>query len=171
MKAEDRELFMKYALPCADFLVKRGEITQESVDRLIKKISNNEKIPKGSEKMFKVAYAMCIDIKEKLKKKGIDSDIIRRYFLYEHDKVVDENLSEDRAKCKVWPGRVFEVRKNFAKVFTPLGKCDCRTDFVKDLKKDDFVSVHRGFIIEKITKELAKEMWELKERSLMGCCQ
>ena len=52
MKIEDRNLFLKYALPCIHTLVKRGTVSKNYADNLLENVSNNKTIPKGSEDIF-----------------------------------------------------------------------------------------------------------------------
>lgn len=144
MIVKDRLLFLKYALPCAGTLVKRGKVSQEYVDSLIKQVSNN-KVPKEDvEKIFKVAFAMCSKIAAEMKKDSIDSEVIRRYFIDEHSKVVDERFElmgdfnpED---CKTYTGKVLEVDGDSALIKTSLGKKKYKTIFAKDIKKGTMLS-------------------------------
>ena len=162
MKIEDRLLFLRYALPCASTLVKRGNVTQEYINRLIVLVSQG-KVPKEDvENMFKVANAMCESIAERMGKSAIDADVIRQYFLLEHSKVVDDRyqLMKDfnPVDCRVYAGRVLKVNDGYALVKTRLGKKLCSTVFAKKVKKGEEVAVHFDFIVEKIPAELARRM-------------
>ena len=85
---------MKYALPCSRTLVKRNQVTQEEVDKLIDIVKNNKEIPKNAEKIFKVAFAACSLIALDTGKNKIDEDVIREYFLKKHSDVIEKRYEE-----------------------------------------------------------------------------
>lgn len=162
MKIEDRMLFLRYALPCAGTLIRRGNVTQQYVDNLIKSVSNDIEPEGSAEKMFIVANAMCNHFAREMKKRSIDSEVIRRYFLIEHSRVVDERYELmkdfDPVDCKTYLGKVLKVNNGHATLETRLGKRSYRTDFVKDLREGDNAVVHWDFVVEKISEALAKKM-------------
>ena len=80
IEEKSRLLFMKYALPCAGTLVKRGSVTKEYINRLIEAVKNNAVIPKNAEKIFKVAFSACSLIAIDTGKKEIGEKIIRKYY-------------------------------------------------------------------------------------------
>jgi hydrogenase expression/formation protein HypC len=104
--------------------------------------------------------AMCNSIAKKMKKSAIDKEVIRRYFLVEHARIVDlrhkVKKDFDPILCKTYIGKVIEVEKNNAKVETAIGKLKCRTDFVPDIKIGDRVVVHYNFIVEKTNEDIEK---------------
>lgn len=162
MEISDRMLFLKYALPCAGTLVKRGVVSQVYVDGLIRKVSSGELPEAGAESIFKVANAMCGFLARKEGKSIIDSGVIRDYFLMKHSEVVDERyaLMKDfnPADCRTYAGRVLKAAEGRATVDTPLGEREYRTDFCKDAKEGDTVAVHFDFVIEKVSAETASRM-------------
>ena len=166
MEVSDRKLFLKYAIPCAETLKKRGSITGEEIDKLITILRNNEEIPEGSEKVFKVALAMCSYIAMREGKREIDEEVIRRYFLYEHDKAIDQRFQEmgdfDPEACRTYPGKVAEVKEKTIFVRTPKGVKEYRNDFIRRVKKGDLVVVHRDFVVEKIDGKIAGMMLHIK---------
>lgn len=164
MKINDRLLFLRYALPCASTLVRRGNVTQEYIDRLTSLVSQG-KVPKeDAESMFKVANAMCESVAERMGKSAIDADVIRQYFLLEHSKVVDDRYrlmgDFNPIDCKTYAGRVLKVNDGNALVETRLGKKLYSTVFAKEVKEGEEVAVHFSFIVEKIPAELARRMNE-----------
>ncbi len=163
--AEDRLLFLRYALPCAGTLVKRGNVTKQYVDRLVEQVSRNEAPGAGAENMFKVANAMCDSIAERMGKPSTDAEVIRRYFLFEHSRVVDDrfNLMKDfnPVDCRTYAGRVIRAGDGSAVVETRLGQKVYRTIFAKDVRKNDMVVVHFDFVVEKVSKEVAERMAEM----------
>jgi hypothetical protein len=162
MQVEDRLLFLKYALPCAGTLVKRGAISQERVDNMVKMVSDGKLPEEGAEGVFKVAFAMCSIIAMRMGKKSIDADVIRQYFLMEHSKVVEDRFEYMRdfnpVACKTYAGKVVEAGKDSAVVRTALGEKEYRTVFARDVKKGDEVAVHYNFIIERIPDSTARRM-------------
>lgn len=153
---KDRLLFMKYALPCAGTLVKRGSMLQKDVDTLIDIVKNGQKVPEGAEKNFKVAMAACTFIAKEKGKDLIDEDIIHEYFLLRHDDVIDRRYEEmqdfDPMACRVQFGEIEDIEKEFATVVTPDMRRKFRTDFVPGIKKNDKVVTHWDFVVEKKAK-------------------
>ncbi len=154
-RESDRLLFLKYAVPCATTLVKRNTLAQKDYDSLLAGIING-KLPQGEpEKIFKVAFAMCSATA--LKNGGqIGAKIIRDYFWFGHDAVVDERFEAmrdfDPVHCKTYPARVTKVRGAIATVETSVGKQECRTDFTPAIKPGSCVVVHRGYVVEEIAE-------------------
>lgn len=162
MKIEDRLLFLKYALPCASTLVKRKKVTQEYVEELMHLVSDG-KVPKeNAESMFKVANAMCDSIATRMGKTAIDAEVIRQYFLLEHNKVVDDRYELmgdfNPMDCKTYAGKVLEISDGSAIVETRLGRKKYKNLFAKGVKKGDVVAVHFSYIVEKIDNKIAKQM-------------
>ncbi len=167
MKFKDeasRKLFFRYAVPCSETLAKRGVITQKYQRSLMNSILLNRKIPKDAENIFKVASSMCEKTAKKLGKKSIDKEVVRRYFLFGHDKVVDRRYKIfkdfDPMLCRLYSGKVL-VSGSRALVQTIMGDKKYRTSL--RIKKGDYVVVHRDFIVEKISKRLARKLWDLKQ--------
>jgi len=158
----DRQLFMKYALPCAGTLVKRGSVTQTYIDRLVDQVSNGQEPEKDCEKIFLVANVMCSRIARSMEKSSVDSEVIRRYFLFEHSEVVDDRfeLMKDfnPVDCKTYAGRIIELDKDYAVVETRLGRKRYKTMFAKDANVNDSVVVHFDFIVERIPPETARKI-------------
>jgi hydrogenase maturation factor len=166
MKITDRVLFLKYALPCASTLIKRGDASQHYIDNLVDLVSNGRVPKEDAEQMFKIANAMCNSVATRMKRNSIDTEVIRQYFLMEHSKVVDDRFELmgdfDPVDCKTYAGKVLEVHNGSAVVETALGQRKYRTIFVKSVKKDDNVAVHFDFIVEKITNDTANKMNEIR---------
>ena len=167
MIVRDRLLFLKYALPCARTLVKRGNVSQEYVDKLVDIVADGNVPEEDAEKMFKIATAMCNAIAVRMNKDEIDDDVIRKYFLTEHSPVVEDRykLMKDfnPVDCKTYSGKVVGLEEDSAAVKTRLGTKEYRTAFAKDVAVGDIVAVHFDFIVEKISGELSEKMEELHE--------
>ncbi len=168
-KISNRLLFFKYAVPCAETFVKRGTINKEEYKDLIEQVRNGKEPEKNRENIFKVAMANLTFLALERNKDKIDDDTIREYFLFKHDKVVDDRFELmgdfNPDKCRTYPGIVRKLENDNASVEIPNGIYSYRTDFVKNLKVNDIVVTHRDFIVEKISKDLAIKMWKLKEQN------
>lgn len=164
MRIDDRLLFLRYALPCAGTLVKRGVVSQGQVNGMISLVSKNRLPPEGAEGIFKVANAMCTVIARRMGKESIDADVIRQYFLLEHSRVVDDRFELmgdfNPVDCKTYAGKVVEAGADSALVKTTLGERRYKMVFAKDVKKGDNVAVHFDFVIEKIPDSIVKRMNE-----------
>ena len=161
---KDRDLFLRYAIPCGEVLVNRGELKKEILGKMSEAVKQGKVIDFPIEDNFKVASRMCTIIAKKMGKNVIDSEVIRRYFLLEHEKAIrwrkqlrpDINVRE----CKVYPGRVLKIDEDHAIVKTPLGEAMLRSDFTAGLKmkKGDWVSTHYDYVSEKLSTNHVNRM-------------
>jgi hypothetical protein len=165
MAPDDRLLFLKYALPCAGTLVRRGKVSQEYINGLVELVSMGELPQEDAESMFKVANAMCDAVAEKTGKSRVDSDVIREYFLLGHSEVVDERYDLmrdfDPVECKTYKGEIVSLGNGSAMVRTRLGEKEYRTSFAKDVKIGDTVVVHWNFVIERPPAAFSKRMADI----------
>src|SRR3989304_6948631 len=138
MEISDRVLFFKYALPCAQTLIKRDTLRQEDYKIMLRLVVDGKAPAKDSENVFKVAIANLKFLAMKKKKSEIDDETIREYFWFKHDEAVDERFEEmgdfNPEICRTYPGIVRELKGNKAVVETPLGTKTYRKDLIKDLK-------------------------------------
>jgi hypothetical protein len=150
----DRELFLRYAVPCGEVLVRRGEVREELLRNLNDSVKNKGNIDYPIEDVFKVASRMCTIVAKRMGKNEIDAEVIRRYFMVEHENAIlwrkqirpELKLEE----CLVYPGRVLKMGTENMLVKTPLGEKLYRNDFARDLKPKDWVSVHYDYVAERI---------------------
>lgn len=153
IEEKSRLLFMKYALPCSRTLVKRNQVTQDEVDKLIDIVKNNKEIPKNAEKIFKVAFTACSLIALDTGKNKIDEDVIREYFLKKHSDVIEKRYEEmgdfDPKACQIRLGRVVSFQGDEAIIINSSGKRSYKTDFVK-VQENDKVVTHWDFVVEVI---------------------
>ncbi len=163
---KSRPLFMKYALPCAGTLVSRGRVSQEKIDSLIDIVKKGEHIPKDSEKIFTVAFTACSLIALDKKKDIIDESVIRDYFLFRHDDIIDKRFEEmgdfDPEACRTRIGTVLSAEMEKANILTGIGPRDFRTDFC-DIHENDTVVTHWDFIVEKVDREMAQRIAEMRK--------
>jgi hydrogenase maturation factor len=170
MNIEDKLLFLKYALPsivgkagcpgsCSGALVKFSE---SQINDFVKQVSENKVPDIDIEKTFKFATTMCTHIAMEMGKSSIDSEVVREYFLFEHNSVVDERFelrkTFDSVACKTYPGKIVSLDKELATVETRIGKKEYSTSFLKDAKVGELVAVHFNYITERISMETEKKM-------------
>ena len=162
MIVKDRLLFLKYALPCAGTLVRRGNVTQERISDLVGLVSRGEVPEEQAEGMFKVAMAMCASIADRMGRNSIDAQVIRTYFLLEHSEVVDDRYrlmkDFDPVACRTYAGRVVDAAAGRATEETSLGSKTYRTDLSGALKAGDAVVVHWDFVVERPPAEFYEKM-------------
>jgi hydrogenase maturation factor len=141
----DRLLFFRYAWPAVGGCIQRAEITEEEVKRVTGLIRGGMTPEEKYENLFKVAMThMTVLAKGKNK---IDKEIIRGYFLFEHNKFAKDY-------CKTYYGSVKKIDERGASVETSLGIQRYRYDFAPDLQLNDIVIVHRGYVVEKVDEDL-----------------
>ncbi|MBU0530072.1 MAG: HypC/HybG/HupF family hydrogenase formation chaperone [Candidatus Aenigmatarchaeota archaeon] len=165
MQIINKILFLKYAIPCSSTLVKRGWITQERVDRMYELLKKGE-VEERLEDIYLVATSGCKLIALK-SGRDITDDVIREYFLDSHDEVIDKRFKEmgdfDPEECRTHPAKVLSVEKE-VEVLTPKGVRKITNTFEHDLRPGDYVVIHYDFIIERLSKEKAKNLWIKKEK-------
>jgi hydrogenase expression/formation protein HypC len=64
--------------------------------------------------------------------------------------------------CIAVPGKIIEVKQDSAVVDFGGVKKEIKTTLTPDVSINDYVLVHAGFSIEKINKELAKEIQDAR---------
>ncbi len=164
---KDRELFLRYAIPCGEVLVKRGELREELLKGLNDSVKNREEIETPIENVFKVAARMCTILAKQMGKMEIDSEVIRKYFLIEHEKAIKwrKEIKPDLKikECLVYPGRILRIGQDRVLVRTPLGEKLFRGDFAGGLKPKDRVSVHYDYVSEKIKADHVNRMLKRRE--------
>jgi hydrogenase maturation factor len=161
----DKELFLRYAIPCGEVLVNRGSLDPKLLKKAERIVTDGKTANIDSGKMFPTAAKMCTLIAHKMGKKAIDAAVIRRYFLFEHEKAVRwrMKLYPDVApeKCIVFPARVLRSGELLL-VNTPSGKKILDTRFAPEVKRGDWVATHYSYASEKIPSETAKKMLRRK---------
>jgi hypothetical protein len=158
----NRELFLRYAIPCGEVLVNRGELKGELLRQLNDSVKNRQEIDVPIERVFRVAARMCTILAKRMGRNDIDDEVIRRYFLLEHEKAIrwrkeikpDLKISE----CLVYPGRVLRIDPDNVLVKTNLEEKLFRNGFAEGLKRKDWVSVHYDYVSEKIKADHVNKM-------------
>lgn len=161
----DKELFLRYAIPCGEVLVKRGSLDPKLLKKAERIVTDGKTANIDPAKMFPTAAKMCTLIAHKMGKKTINQEVIRRYFLFEHEKAVRWRMKiypdVMPEKCIVYPARVLRSGELLL-VNTPVGKRILDTRFAPEAKRGDWVSAHYSYAPEKIPSETAKRMLRKK---------
>lgn len=173
MNIKDEEakiIFLKYALP--SMVGKAGErgscsgapidFTESQISGFVEQVSEG-KIPElDIGKTFRVANAMCAIIATKMGKSSIDAEVIREYFLFEHNSLVIKRSEEgekfDHIACKTYAGKIMRVKGDTAFVKTSMGEKEYSASFLKDARVGENVAVHFGYITERISTETVRKM-------------
>ena len=165
---KNRELFLKYAIPCGEVLVGRGELKPDLLMNLDSLISNGQEVDFPIEDVFKVASRMCTILAKHMGKTVIDDEVIRRYFLVEHEKAIRwrKQVKPDiiLKECMVYPGKVKQVDENEGRavVQTPLGEALLKSNFLPGIREGDLVSTHYDRIAEKLKPEYLRKMKKIR---------
>jgi len=156
MKPE--EIFFRYAYPCSDCLVMLGTITEEEKKELEKKFNNNQcPTRKELKEYYPAAFERIKKVAKTMKKEPWNIEVIREYFIDEHNGVIDR--SEGNYKllpksmkdiCKVYIAEVIDKKNNILTVRYDHTQRRVLDNLVKDTKVGDKVTVHYGFAIEKL---------------------
>jgi hydrogenase maturation factor len=169
MEITDKISFLKYALPAlAAGACGVDKFSKSQIDEFVKQVSENKIPDLDIEKTFKLANVMCNFVATRDKKTSIDTDVIREYFLFEHNKVLDDNAKledHDIKTCKTYARKITNIEEGFAIVKTKIGEEKYSTAFLKDAKVGDIVAVHFSFITERISAETARKMNSLQNAS------
>lgn len=152
-----RKVFRAYAFPCLEVRVSRGDISKNEARELIHGYPLHRLDEDIENKYFPRAVGRCTIMAKDMGKESIDTEAIRLYFRFQHDRHVDEEAREghvrNAAYCKVWPGIVVKITEGMhADVATPIDFKEYRTELVRGIGVGNHVFVHRGFISE-ITDE------------------
>ena len=157
----DNELFLRYAIPCGEVLVRRGSLDPRLLKKAERIVTDGKTANINPGEMFPTAAKMCTLIALRMRKKAIDAEVIRRYFLFEHEKAVRWRMKiypdVVPEKCIVFPARVLRSGELLL-VNTPAGKKILDMRFVPEVKRGDWVSTHYSYASEKIPSETAKRM-------------
>jgi len=175
--SEAKIVFRGYALSCLGMRVSNGEMSKKEERELIRGYPLHRLDEDIESRYFPRAVARCAEVAQEMDRNVIDEDAVRAYFRFRHDRHVDKEadagMIRNRDYCKVWPGKVTEIRSDgHAVVRAPCYKWPkaYRTEFVKTAKKDDFVTIHRSFVSEIIDKETAYDMLTYKTVDPLQFC-
>jgi len=162
-------LLVRYALGCADDLVKERKMDPKAAEDLKRKVFENRPATEADAQKFAVAYLKCSSLARRMGKSSIDVGIVRAYFFIpsEHSAFVDAVFKADTAsgvkwgfepsECKLQEGTVVKVGRGSAVVRAFIdGKGTekmCRNP-LSHLKGGEAVVFHRGYVVEELSVEL-----------------
>lgn len=160
MEIKDLKLFLRYALPCAETLIRRGQVGRDVIELELEQAAvTGERPETDAREVFPVAYARCSLIAKQAGKKVIDAEVIREYFWHHHDEAIEERHKEvgdfDKEACRVLLGKVAAVSP--PTVWTSLGKKECENPYGVEFSEGDHIVIHYSRIIEKLSEEQVKE--------------
>ena len=171
LKFLDKRLFLRYAIPCLEVKVERGEMSEEEFKEIVKKFTEGRIL--SDEEIAKL-FPVAIFYIKKMAEKGrdeviIDKKVIDRYFLDEHVKVLEKYPQKNRERCYVLPGRVIEVIGDEAIVETPFGKRKVSLELIKDEIKgrglvEKCLAIHYSFACAILNEIECKKLWEKYEK-------
>jgi len=150
--------FIKYAYPCSHILCTvRGEVTKEQFEMMRDAAINNKALDKAFlEKVFFRAFNRIEKLAKEMNKDKWDLDVIREYFTVRHNPVLGASDYPESFKeqCKVFEAEVKELLPNNEAIVEyeniTKKKRKVKTDYIKDLKEGDKVTIHWEYAIEKI---------------------
>ena len=146
------ELFLRFAEGCRIYLEKNGLITRED-NRAI--LSGNPSM-EVLERVFFVAYPGLQKVMERLGTGDMfDTDVVREFYSYDHNKA---KQGQGELFCLAYPARVVDKRDKYYMVSVePLeGSFWLKSDL--ELRVDDWIVLHRGIIVEKISENFARKL-------------
>ena len=157
---ENKRLFLRYAIPCGEVLVRRGTLDPGTLEKLKNGILYNRDVKIDVASLFPVASRMCTIIARRMGKDVIDDEIIRRYFLFEHEKAIKwrAKIYPDISvrECMVYPARVLKTGEEIV-INTVDGERVIKT-LDPEVRRGDFVVTHYDYISERVPNETAKKL-------------
>lgn len=154
MEISDLKLFLRYSLPCADTLVKRGWVERDIVELELENAAITGSIPNIDVRdIFTVAFARCSLVAKQMGKDSIDKDVIRKYFWEKHDEAIAEQHKQmgdfDKVECRITHGTVKSVSPLIVEV--DGNEKTCQNQYRLDISEGDHVVIHYSRLVEKIS--------------------
>lgn len=162
-------LLVRYALGCADELVKEGKMDPAFAEDLGQRVFEDRPLTENDARKFAVAYFKCSSRARKTGRDSIDAGTVREYFFIpsEHSAFVDAAFKADRAsgirwnfepwECKLQEGTVVKISGGSAAVRASIGGNETVKEYrnpLRGLKGGETVVVHRGYVVEELSVEL-----------------
>lgn len=153
-----KKYFFKYAFPCAFLPFKRGEITEKGYDKLKRQFCEGESPSKKElEKTFPFAFKMIKRLAKRMKRNYWDIDVIKEYWVREHNRIIDAKESYFKSKsdrfrdlCRINKAGVISTRGNVLIVKYGNKKRKVYSTIVPYIKRGDIVTIHFSYAIEKV---------------------
>lgn len=156
--------FFKYAFPCANVILERGNISQEEFDNL-KRLFDDGEVPEREilEGVFSKAFERIDRVASRMGKVRWDLDVVKEYWKNEHNRLINNN-EEDYEKapesfkdlCRINIAEVVERKEDM--LIVKYGSGNVRVVFnslVPSAKVGDRIKIHYGYgveIVDKIAK-------------------
>ena len=150
--------FLKYAFPCANTLLCNNQITKKEFKELQKDVLEGKTVHRERLlKLFPAAFRRISEVADKINKCVWDSEVIRHYFIDEHNEYIDrgegnyKNFPKTfRNFCKVYKAEIVKKEGRFLSVKYNSMKREVLADLVPEAEKGDVVTIHQGYAVEKI---------------------
>lgn len=162
---EPEVYFLKYAFPCMEWKVQRGQITKEEFEKCENAALNNKKLPREFlEKNYPNPIIVMSDISKNIGKKIWDLETVAQYFLIQHNKIIDgkkygygimPSLDE---LCKVYKAKIVKFveldKRKMAIVSYHKNQKKRLVDVVliKDIKIGNLVTIHQNYAVESLSR-------------------
>jgi hypothetical protein len=155
-KPNSEQYFLRYALPCSYVLVDQKRLSKEAQEELRSRLLNDKNISKEElENTFTAAFRRIKELAEKMNKDHWDIEVIKKYWLEEHNKYIDKDdgmyskFSKNfKELCKVYKAEVIEINKNILTVSYNDKTRKVFSDLIPNVKLNDKVTIHQGYAIE-----------------------
>ena len=158
----DKRLFLRYGVTCADSAIENGYIKKGDVQQILDYVVYGIEPDRDYTHAFPMAWTQMSLLAERENQKTIGSKIIRMYFDYKHNDIVDKinAMGKNADACRTYAAVVRKIGKRKATVETVAGVRSCWYRLEPKIELEDYVIIHRGSIVERISKTRAKRLWK-----------
>lgn len=151
--------FQRYACPCASVLLTLKRIDKATFDKVNELTLKDQAMTREDlEKIFPEAFRRIKKLALNMDKDYWDVEVLKQYFLRgEHNKEIDSGDGFYAAAppslkelCKVHKAEVVLIKENVLKVKIGDKHRVVVNKFIPEIKLGDNVTVHYGFVVEKV---------------------
>ena len=155
------QYFLLYAFPCSQLKVQRGDITQETYEKLQSHaITGNSYSINDLEKIYAPAISFMKEVSDEIKSPLWSIKTVATYFLLKHNEFIDKGKGNYahappsmKNFCKVYEAKVIQKFQDALVVDYPSGKRNVSYALTPDVKVGDEITIHHGFAVEIIRPE------------------
>lgn len=157
--------FLRYAFPCAQIIVQRGELSEEKYKSLENAAINNKPLPRTElERIFHRAFEFIERLARRMHKDKWDIEVIREYFYNDHNRSICSGegvykIAPDMLKdlSMVHISKVIDRNDDVLTVeYTNLHGSKAQRNvfatFVPKAKVGDKVRTHYGYAVELVSE-------------------
>ncbi|MFC2143908.1 HypC/HybG/HupF family hydrogenase formation chaperone [Candidatus Aenigmatarchaeota archaeon] len=153
-------LFMRFADGCRCYLMDKGVMSEDDNKAIINYFRlGKEPDQNVVKRVYYVAWPGLEQTSERMGKGMFDPDVIREFYAFDHNTM---KVEQGNYICIAFPAKILEIKGNqiFVDLSPVTGKfwIESDPDTGTDLKKGDWVIIHRMNVIEKISAEYAKRV-------------